>query len=356
MSARMSEIFFRHWLLILLPIVVVPLLVTAVVFSAPAPYQATAGIWVERASYLSFRDDFNVYLTPAQNQANRLNETLRSRTFLANVTRRTSLAPYLLSADGQREVQRIVAEGLEVTPAGDHLLQVSFRAATPDLAFQVVTAIVSAFKEKSAADRKAQAQVAIGFYETRVKETDALAAKASEDLGRYAAANPALIEATRASAGSSPFGPAVLDPQFIELRRRFDAAQNEAERTRALLDQARLDVSASITGQELGFQVADPPQIPTGPTRQLRRLLVFPAVGTAGGALMSGLLLLLLMLGDRSVRSEAELAPQIGILGVVPRLRVKGIRRRAGSGVVRRGIAFVAGASLPAKPGALLTP
>jgi hypothetical protein len=118
--------------------------------------------------------------------------------------------------------------------------------------------------------------------------------------------------------------------------------------------QAQLDVAAAQAGQELGFQILDAPQLPTTPTRQVKKILIYPAAALAGGLLLSALLLLLFALGDRSVRSMAELSPQAAAIGVMPRLTAKGMARSGGPAIVRKGISFVAGSAVTVDTGARL--
>jgi uncharacterized protein involved in exopolysaccharide biosynthesis len=340
---RVLETFFRHKVLILLPTIVLPIVIGVIAFAAPAPYESAAGVWVERATYLSYRDEFERWLTPAQSQTNRLNELLRTRSFLVDVVLRSSLADEVASEAGRERMRQLFSEGLAVEPNGEHLIVVRFRAATPELAQDLVNAVVEAFQVKVADDRTGQAQLAISFYQARVVESDEQLAGATAALRRYVGASP-----------SPRPGATQLDSQALELQRRVEYAESEAERARSLLDQARLEVSASQKGQELGFRVVDPPQLATAPTRQLRRTLMYPVVGTLGGIVLSGLLLLLLVAADRSVRSHLDLEGSVGVLGVVPRLQARGLTRRVGAVAVRRGIGFVGGTSLPVGPAASL--
>ncbi len=60
MIARFLETFFRYKLLILLPFFVTPLIVVPFSFLLVKPYyETTAGLWVERPSYVPSTDDGN---------------------------------------------------------------------------------------------------------------------------------------------------------------------------------------------------------------------------------------------------------------------------------------------------------
>jgi len=349
MTARILEALFRNRWLLLAPVLIVPVVATVLTVRAPAPYESNAGIWAERSLYLNVTTDFSPYITPAQGQANRLNELLRSRTFFGDVIERTSLAPLLGSVEGRERLQGLLAEAIEVVPAGEHLVALRFRAETPELAVEGVNAVIAAFRTRTALDRTGQARTALVFYEARLVEADDRLTKANGALASYVAGNAAL------RAPSGLLSPAAsLDPRFLELQRAADAAGLNADRVRALLNQSQLDVAATQAGQELGFRVVDPPERPTAPTRQLRKVLIYPAVAVVGGLALSAVLLLLLVLGDRTVRYASELPTQAGVIGVLPRLTPRGIAQASAPGAVRRAIGYVAGATLAIRRGARL--
>jgi hypothetical protein len=98
-----------------------------------------------------------------------------------------------------------------------------------------------------------------------------------------------------------------------------DLDERDVERARSSLDDANFDVSATQQGQVLGFQIIDPPQMPTETRQSLRKLLVFPAAAIVAGLGLSAMLLLLLVIIDQSARSASDLSPHLPVLAVVPR-------------------------------------
>lgn len=346
MIERTLEAFFRHWLLILAPAFVIPLVVTAYVLATPPQYEAQAGIWVERPTYLAYSStDLNQYLTPAQNQKNRLAELIQTRTFRADVANATALAKIATTPDGDEFLAQIFARDFDVSATGEHLLVLRFRAEDRAAAGQVVNAVVDAFRARAVTDRYAQAQVAIGFYQTRVAQAEARLVVARADLTKYLAANPA-IATTLARSGIDA---ARVDAQFADFQRSVDAVQSDADAARASLEKARFDVSAGAQGDELGFRVTDPTQVSNGASRQVKRTIVYPVAALLGGLVLGAALLMIFALSDRSVRSLADLAPDVVILGVLPRLKPRGVGRRPGADVIRRGVAVAANVAIPAR-------
>jgi hypothetical protein len=356
--ARFLEAFFRYKLLIVLPVVVIPLIVGPVaLLFGPVYYETWVGIWVERPTYLSYNDDWNRYNTPAQNQAGRLNELLRTRSFVLDVAKRTQLAPLVGTPKGEDKIAEILGKGIWVAPNGNQLVLMRFRADTPQLSFQVINALVETFQEKAATDRANQAVLAISFYESRQKGAEEEFKRTNDALRRYVAANPRLstIDPGRGAAATAAsrlgLPTAAIDPQLAELLRQLQVAETDLNRARNALDQASLDAEASREGQSLGFQVVDAPQMPTAPIRERRRLLIYPIAGLLIGLGISGTLLILLVAGDRTVRTETEFRAPERILVSIPHLDVRHLSKKAGPDIARRAVGSPAGMALPSPQG-----
>lgn len=351
--ARCLEALFRHKLLLMIPPLLITLIVTPVViFTAPFAYESITTVWVDRPAYFTASSsDVSSYLSPAQNQSNSLNELLHTQNFLNDVAARTSLAPLTETVRGQDRISTMINTGLTILPTGNHLIVLRFRAQTPQIAFETLNAIVQAFKDNATNESVNQAVLATSFYEGRLKTAQDQLDKASADLQRYVTTSPRLNDPNRDL--SAPQGASVLalDPQLITLQKSLDSRQAEVDRVHASIQQAQLGASASLEGQELAFRVVDPAKLATSGGRDLKKRIVFPAAGLLVGLLLSSALLVLLVLGDRSVRSEADLAPPVRVLGVIPSLQSKRLPKRAGPQAARRAIAFTAGAALPAPKG-----
>jgi uncharacterized protein involved in exopolysaccharide biosynthesis len=362
MILKFVETFFRYKWLILLPPILIPLIVGPIaVMNAPAYYETGAGIWVDRAGSnvgLPGSDGFNQYISPAQNQINRISDLLRTRAFVLDVASRTPYAEIVKTPAGEEAFRQMFFHGFSMFPSGERVLSIRFRGANPQLTVQIVNSFIDTFKDKLTSDRVAQAEVATGFYEGRLKTAQDTLDKANEALRRYIAANPRLttIDPDRgpAASGAARLGlPAsAIDPTMSDLLRQQELAQKDVEGLKAALENARLDAAASIQGNEVGFQLVDAAQVPTKPTRERRKALIFPAAGFVVGAGLSAALLVLLVASDRTVRTENDLAQIARVAGVVPRLRLKDGAKRGGLEATRRAIGFSAGALLPSPSGA----
>src|SRR5438105_6481990 len=145
---KLLDTFFRHKLLLLLPPFLITLIVAPItIVTAPVYYETWTGVWVDKPTYLPSANDWNQWLSPAQNQAGSLNELLHTQSFVTDVAKRTSLAPLVTSAAGIDRLQALMSDGLTVYPSGTHLLMLRFRASSPQIAFQVLNGIVDSFRD-----------------------------------------------------------------------------------------------------------------------------------------------------------------------------------------------------------------
>jgi uncharacterized protein involved in exopolysaccharide biosynthesis len=356
MITKFLEAFFRHKILVLLPPLIIPLIVGPyALVTAPIYYESFAGVWVDRPTYLNYSDSFSVYSSPSSQQANKLQEIMRTRTFILDVAKRTTLAPLVGNPRGEERIAQVIGNGFTMFPNGDHLLVLHFKADNPRLAFDSLNAIMDAFKENAANERVNQASLAISFYQARLQTAQEELKKTSASVRQYVAANPNLkaLNPDRAAAGDVALPQSVTDPQLAEMMATLQTQQKQVEAMTSNLNSAQFDASASLEGQELGFQIIDSPQIATAPTRALRKQLIFPIAGMVVGLGISLVLLVLLVAADRSVRSESDLPNGARVLGAVPylKLNLRKLPKSARRDAMRRAVGFVAGTALPAPGG-----
>jgi hypothetical protein len=317
-------------------------------------YEAWTGVWVDRPQYLTFtQSGWNQYLSPAQNQANSLTEQLRTRSFMMDIAKRTQLAPLVGTTRGEDRIMTVFAQGLSITPNGEHLLVLHFRADTARLAYELLNATLDGFKENASTSRVNQASLAISFYESQLSDAQDQLNKLQSSARQYVASNPRLSGLNRQSQPDQILPVTTTDSQLADLMSQITFQQKEIERVRGTLEQARFDASAGLEAQDLGFQIIDAAQLPTSATRALRKQLIFPIAGFAAGVVLAGILLVVLVAGDHAVRSEGDLPGSARVLGVMPHLKLKlrRIPKSARRDAMRRAVGFAAGTALPAPGG-----
>ena len=346
MSRKFLEALFRNKRLLLLPPLLIPLIVGAVSFvTTPLYYEGWTAVWLSQPTYLAATDQDNRYLSPAQNQANRLTELLKTQSFVTDVARRTALAPLTGSAAGQERLQTLLVGQISMQPSGNNLLAIRYRATSPQVTLQVLQALLDAYTEKTSTDRTSQGTLAISFYESRVQATQDQAKQSTDALRRYQQARLSIDPSVSADLSGSN-APATADPQLMQLQGRAEFDQKQLDEARASLDKARFQVDAADQGQDLSFQVIDPPRIPSGASRDVKKLIIAPIAALLVGLIGSTVLLVILLASDRSIRAEADLVPPVRVLGIVPRLKLKRVRKQDRSTAIRRAIGFAAGSAL----------
>jgi capsular polysaccharide biosynthesis protein len=359
---KLLEAFFRHKLLLLMPPVLIPGIVSPIaVLSMPPVYETTVSVWIDHPPLLNYNDGSSSWVSGVQNQSSRLSELLRTRAFMSDVASRTSLAPLLNSSAGQTRVADLIARDVIIGGAAgaatpsvtDHLLVIRIQANTAQLSYELCKAIVDAYQEKSAADQTDQASVAVDFYQSQLQTAQQQLAKSTQDLRRYATAvqanNPDAAQASDAQGGLAA---AMLDPKLGALQSNVQAAQLDVKNAQANLNQAQQSAMMSAQGQQYGFQVLDAPQLPTAATTQIKKIVIYPIAAAVVGLGLTAMLLVLLVASDRSVRSELDLSSGLRVLGIVPSLQLKRVPKKLRPGATRRAIGAAAGMALPASGGA----
>jgi capsular polysaccharide biosynthesis protein len=352
MIRKFLEAFFRHKLLILLPIVLTPAVVTPAGFYFVRPYyESSSVVWVGRPTYLRSVDEGGGWwATPAQIETGRIVDLLRTRAFMVEMARRTDLASMVGNDPGEADLMAYIGRSVGAGPTGTNLLTIWARADHPQLAFQMTNALVEAYRERRTAERMEQATLGISFYETRLHDAQQELDKATTAIRRYVAANPRLttIDPNRGAASTAAarlgLPPIAIDPQLAELIRRVDAEQKDVDTIRSTLDQARIEIAASMEGQDVSFRIVDAARVPSAAVSQRRRLAIFPAAGLVVGLGLGAGLLVALVVADRSLRSLNDLPPHVRVARAVPFLQVRRLPQGLRPITTRQAIGYVAGA------------
>jgi uncharacterized protein involved in exopolysaccharide biosynthesis len=353
---KVLEAFFRHKWLVLLPPLLIPVLVTPIsLLATPVAYESIAGVWVDNPTYLDPKGTAASSLaSAAQSQSTQLTELLHTRSFMLDVVGRTGLASIASTPSGEAKVADLMDKGVTVAavPNGSHLLTIRARFATPQLSQQVAQAIVDAYSDRSSNQLVDQSSTAISFYQSQLDSAQDDATKANQDLSQYAIAMGYAPTGDGTTVSTDTQQAQAFDPQFADLQAKAHFAQQQVDQARAALQNAQQRSAAAAQGADQTFQVIDPPQLPTAPVTQTKNVLVFGIAGLVVGLGLSGIVLVLLVASDRSIRQEADLQPPVRVLGALPMLKLKQrVPKSIRGSATRRAIGFVAGTALPAPRG-----
>lgn len=318
MSQRALDVFFRHKILVLLPLIV---LVAVGAFAAykfqPEPkYRATSTVWTQQSTLLDsgLGIEANPYLSPAQNQAQVFNDLLTLDSFALQAA---SKIPALQAYPPKVQIAAIQADTY-VVPEGVNVMAVVHEGRNPVLARDVVQAVLDSQGESLTTDVVAEADAATKFYENRLETAKADLDAAVAALTEYQATLPASVRDD----------PTYVDRTLANLSAGAQRAQDDYNLLLDRLEGIYLERDAALEGRDLSFQIADPPQVPTTPLpTSIKSMLPYPILGLLLGISVSGVVLFALVRLDEGIRLASE-AEKIGpVLAVVPDLAQK--RRRS---------------------------
>jgi uncharacterized protein involved in exopolysaccharide biosynthesis len=330
---RYLETFYRHRLLVLMPLFLALAISVSFALAQPRTYESSARIWFYGSNFiLAGQSNTGV----ADQQAAVLRELLDSRSFCAEIGRRGPLANYLEAAAAvpssflnrlaakfglsgwsatsgpvDDSVYAILRRTVKVGASGPQVVAITFDAPSPEVATGTVQALVDQFSDEILANRRTQAQVVVDFFDQQVKaQADAVAA-ADASLRKYLAAHPL----------SRTSGPDA-DVTLIALQRTADQARRQYDQSLPELDQAKLDLAAQQQAGGAGFRLIDPPSLPGRPTRLLSVLLRPAVAGLSAGLFLAAISLLALTAADSSLRraDEARRALGLRLVGEIPRI------------------------------------
>jgi uncharacterized protein involved in exopolysaccharide biosynthesis len=335
---RLLETFFRHRYLLLGPVALVMVATLGWVLIQPPTYEASVRVWTERQTLVP-NPNSNPYLTAAQEQAGVLTELVSTKYFDVKVGRRSSLTnaireqathnqggirTHLMRAVGlagpagpptdaqvQDAVYKAIATNTLVYPSGPEIVTVTFRAGTPEMAALVAQAVVDQFMDETLANQRVQADAAVAFYSSQIKQSQAELSSSDKVLDDYLLANPGQRSAN-----------AIPDARMLQLRRDDDAAHQRQQTIQDKLDQARLNrVALDQTGVN-GIRVLDRAEPPASASS-------FRKVATAAAAVAVVLALVIVVVGvlvltwtDSTIRRPQEVEALLDLrpVGSVPRV------------------------------------
>jgi len=335
---RLLETFFRHRLLLLGPVVLVLVGAIGWVLVQPPTYQSSVRVWVERQTLVPDPNS-NPYLTPAQEQAGVLTELISTKYFDAKVGKRSPLSEAIKAAsshgsggirtrlmrlvglagpggqlsDSQVDDQvfnTIVASTL-VVPTGPEIITVTFGSSDPQMASLVAQAVVDQFMDETLTNQRVQADAAVAFYTSQVKQAQSDQAVADKAVDDYLLSNPSQRSAN-----------AIPDARMLQLRRDDDAAHQRTQSVLDKLDQARLERVALDQTGTAGVRVLDKAETPTQPASVKKVIIEAVGVALVLAVLIVVVGVLVLTWLDSTIRrpQEVETILDLRPVGSVPRV------------------------------------
>ena len=271
-------------------------------------YESASTIWVERTTQnilttvnsSTDQPQLPNFQTPASEFAEVLGQLVQTQTFLRDVIARTSSADDLANASDQLAFLDDARKRFRVQALGMNLVKVSFRARSPEVAFEMVSAAL-AVRDERTTDAQLNAQsVTSAFYQKEFELAQAEALRAGQQLDAFNKAHAAVLNNLNAA------------DDYTQRQLRLGSYLARAGISSALLQLTR---AADI-------QVIDRPQLEPRPSGGLRQAAFLFGVALSGAAALIALIVVLGTLLTASVTSEADIGRlgQVTLLVAIPQV------------------------------------
>jgi hypothetical protein len=301
---RTLEVIFRRPLQLLLLIIVLPPIGVAIAyFMIPRTYQTTATLFaLQRYAIIGATGpESDLQATPADTQSTALTELLRSQTFVLTVAKESNVVsslnlspsvmanPQLLDAALFAEISKNVL----VVSQGSTLYTISYANHIPQIAQQVVAAVIKNYGILTQTFSIAEAQQLLESYHSQLaKSQQAVNAAVTAEL-KYKVDHPSLSNTDLAN-----------DPQYQQL----DIQKQQAQATLSNIqtDIATVQQEIAAQGSSL-FRVLDPPVANNIPLSRTKDYLVAGGIGLGIALLGCVLYIVIQVRRNRVVYTAFEL-------------------------------------------------
>lgn len=307
-----ETIFHRYWAL-LLPVIVVPLIVLGLT-SKPRQYQSTAVVWVSNpvASERPVLGANNPYLTPAQNQAQAINDLLSTRAYRVQVAMDAGIVHQGADDKALRRGAALVRS--YAYASGVNLVTISAISTSDEVAQAIVTGVINQYRARATATLASDAEVSAQYYNQQLALAQQGLAQKTAELAEYLKANPKAAD------------PSNVASQELAYRTLKDAADSQASLVASLqqaLQSIALRSASAPETQASMFVVQDAPTRPEAPLPQsLTSRLGMPIAGMFLGLCIGSAYLYVVYRTDHTIRSAEDLSElNVPLLGSVPQLQ-----------------------------------
>jgi uncharacterized protein involved in exopolysaccharide biosynthesis len=311
------EAFFRRPWLHLLPLILMLALGGVSAFSSKESFQSTGTITAESSTVLgeltqSSNQGFNVE-TPATIVARNINELLRTTNFLNTVAGKLQAD----ATESQKALLRdVIAKDVGAIADGDQLVRVSAASERADLSFRLADAVIRSYVETVKANKIAQSDQAVQFFQGQVADADAARKAAQAALDTYLV-QEGLTETLQI--------PASQQLQINNLQADVDRAESQYDAKLDSLDQAKLASNSAAAEVDQLLRVTDPPEEPVAPEPRLRKAALTLVVFGVLGVLLSLASVIVAATLDRTIRVPGDITAKfdLDVLAVVPDARAR---------------------------------
>jgi hypothetical protein len=296
---RYLDTFFRHWVIALIPVLVLPMAGVGLALKNRGNTVASTNVWVNQVStkQLGYSDPL---ATPATNTAAALTQLLQTESFDVLVAHGSPLYWQTVAFKPNRNALVVtdLSKNVVIVPKGPDLVNISYSSKQPSTGIELLAAILKQAPRQFAQLNQHQAATTIAFYTRRRKLGQALLTRSTKALGSYMKKHR--LHASEMAAQS------LFDPAFATLYQTVQSAQVDIDNAEQQISQA--------TSQSAGttFQVYDPPNSVQASLSK-KSLVLDLVIGLAVGLLISGAFVVGATASDHSLRTVQDVPDLVGL-------------------------------------------
>jgi hypothetical protein len=299
--------FRRHWVVALIPLLVLPLAGAYVARKTGATETATTSLWVDQDSVklLGYADP---QATPASNTAAALSQLLQTTSFDLRIAQESPLywSTMRSKANLDSAVVGDLSKKVKVLASGPDLVVLSFSSAYRQMGVQLLRSLLKEAPGEIDRLNQEQARSSLAYYTQQRDAAQKRLNQVTQDLASYVQAHN--ISPSQMAAQE------LFDPRFAALYQTVQSAQVAARNADQQLTQANAAVGAGSA-----VQVIDPPAETLFPVSK-KTMLLYAVIGLLVGILLSGLFIVITTARDTSLRYADEVPDLLGVpvLATIP--------------------------------------
>ena len=304
---RLSESYFRHRWLYLLPILIMIGFAAVYFFTRDPVYLSGGVLYVKKESFLStltsVREVPFTWETASQDTAGEINDLLQTDAFIRAVIRETDLEEGM--DRGKNEVDQIYEDArgsIWTYTIGSNQVGVNAGHSDAQIAYQLVNATLNNYINWKINADLAESDVAQQFFIDLVDRYEAEREGWRAELKAYLLEHPAPLQGER-----PPEELLEIDRIQAELQlagTRYSQALQRVEDARLANSQTESDVRQT-------YFLIDAPELPLEPTSSLKETAIDGAVFVAAGVILSVLAVTGSALLDQSFRFPIDLSHRL---------------------------------------------
>jgi capsular polysaccharide biosynthesis protein len=306
---RYTDSFFRHWLLIMIPLLILPVGEYLLVRHPAPQISANANIYVTQP----VSDGTNPFTSPADIEISNLVQWLQSSSFDLKVAMKSSIYAQGLAhaADPATAAYNDLSKHVQVTPLGDNLVNISYDTLDGQEGLQVVRGLLDTATDTTLSITQWQQTIVGGYYSEKLRAAQLQEQQSSKALSDYAH-NHGITPAMYALQMDS-------DPTFANL---YAQSKNDQQNVTTLAEQVASSsgqpVSPITIASRQAYFVADQPTIMLTYSSK-KKMLTYVGIALALGLIVGVVLLVLLTATDKTMRfaEEAQLLLQMPVMAIV---------------------------------------